>query len=113
MNINYSINSEHAGKFIGLLVLGVLYSIENKVISIDEAEGFIFKPSTAKILREVLRSRELTDVIDSGCELENIADLIPDDLSGSIKVLIHQTLEFIRNAPEIGRLVDKEITVIK
>ncbi|VCV45924.1 hypothetical protein BANRA_02424 [Escherichia coli] len=47
MRIDYSISNEHAEKFISLLVLGVLYSIE-KAISIDEAEGFIFKPSTSK-----------------------------------------------------------------
>ncbi|WP_352066519.1 DUF3969 family protein [Escherichia coli] len=48
MRIDYSISNEHAEKFISLLVLGVLYSIEKKAISIDEAEGFIFKPSTSK-----------------------------------------------------------------
>ncbi|QKX43702.1 DUF3969 family protein [Escherichia coli] len=58
MRIDYSISNEHAEKFISLLVLGVLYSIEKKAISIDEAEGFIFKPSTSKTLNAASHSKK-------------------------------------------------------
>ncbi|EJE0538432.1 DUF3969 domain-containing protein, partial [Escherichia coli] len=36
----------------------------------DEAEGFIFKPSTSKTLNATSHSKNLIDIIDSGCELE-------------------------------------------
>ncbi|MCW3382303.1 DUF3969 family protein [Escherichia coli] len=112
MRIDYSISNEHAEKFISLLVLGVLYSIE-KAISIDEAEGFIFKPSTSKTLNAASHSKNLIDIIDSGCELEDISSIIPENLSGNIDKLINQTLDFIRGAPDFGGAVDKEIILVK
>ncbi|EPP3206241.1 DUF3969 family protein, partial [Salmonella enterica subsp. enterica serovar Catumagos] len=87
MRFNYSIDNEHAEKFISLLVLGVLYSIKEKAISIDEAEVFIFTPSTSRILNEAGYSNALVDIIDSGCELEDVADLIPERLTDNVKDL--------------------------
>ncbi|HBA7198233.1 TPA: DUF3969 family protein [Escherichia coli] len=113
MRIDYSISNEHAEKFISLLVLGVLYSIEKKQYLIDEAEGFIFKPSTSKTLNAASHSKNLIDIIDSGCELEDISSIIPENLSGNIDKLINQTLDFIRGAPDFGGAVDKEIILVK
>ncbi|EON4790267.1 DUF3969 family protein [Escherichia coli] len=113
MRIDYSISNEHAEKFISLLVLGVLYSIEKKQYHIDEAEGFIFKPSTSKTLNAASHSKNLIDIIDSGCELEDISSIIPENLSGNIDKLINQMLDFIRGAPDFGGAVDKEIILVK
>ncbi|HIA7134709.1 TPA: DUF3969 family protein [Escherichia coli] len=37
-------------------------------------------------------SKNLIDIIDSGCELEDISSIIPENLSGNIDKLINQTL---------------------
>ncbi|EFF3068176.1 DUF3969 family protein [Escherichia coli] len=79
----------------------------------DEAEGFIFKPSTSKTLNAASQSKNLIDIIDSGCELEDISSIIPENLSGNIDKLINQTLDFIRGAPDFGGAVDKEIILVK
>ncbi|HFO6297049.1 TPA: DUF3969 family protein, partial [Escherichia coli] len=47
-------------------------------------------------------SKNLIDIIDSGCELEDISSIIPENLSGNIDKLINQTLNFIRGAPDFG-----------
>ncbi|MCD9171197.1 DUF3969 family protein, partial [Escherichia coli] len=39
-------------------------------------------------------SKNLIDIIDSGCELEDISSIIPENLSGNIDKLINQTLDF-------------------
>lgn len=58
-------------------------------------------------------SKNLIDIIDSGCELEDISSIIPENLSGNIDKLINQTLDFIRGAPDFGGAVDKEIILVK
>lgn len=50
MRLNYSISDKQASKFISFLTLGVLTALDKNLISIDEAEGFIFKPYLAKLL---------------------------------------------------------------
>lgn len=57
-------------------------------------------------------SKNLIDIIDSGCELEDISSIIPENLSGNIDKLINQTLDFIRGAPDFGGAVDKEIILV-
>ncbi|MBH0368992.1 DUF3969 family protein [Salmonella enterica] len=113
MRFNYSIDNEHAEKFISLLALGVLYSIKEKAISIDEAEVFIFTPSTSSILNEAGYSNALVDIIDSGCELEDVADLIPERLTDNVKDLISKTLSLIRASDYIAGTIDKKINLIE
>lgn len=111
MKLNYKINQGDADKFIGFLTLGVLYCLENKIISIDEAEGFIFKPYVHDLLGKINSSNELVNVIKLGCELEDIESLMPDRLQDNINDLFNRTLSMIENSREIGRLVDKDITL--
>ncbi|MBA3113658.1 DUF3969 family protein [Salmonella enterica] len=111
MRFNYSIDNEHAEKFISLLVLGVLYSIKEKAISIDEAEIFVFTPSTSRILSEAGYSKALVDIIDYGCELEDVSDLIPERLTDNVEGLISQTLSLIRARDYIAGTIDKKISI--
>lgn len=111
MRFNYSIDSEHAEKFISLLVLGTLYSIKDEAMSIDEAEVFIFTPSTSRILSEAGYSSALVDIIDYGCELEDVADLIPERLTDNVKNLISQTLSLIRARDYVPGTIDKKINI--
>ncbi|MDC9591704.1 DUF3969 family protein [Xenorhabdus sp. XENO-10] len=118
MELNYRIEGKHAGKFISFLILGVLHSLDKKLISIKEAEGFIFMPYVSKVLKKVKVSDALSDVdtiaeiIDAACELENVERIIPDTLSDSINELIEETLLVIKNSKKIGRGVHKEVKVI-
>ncbi len=111
MRFSYSIDNEHAEKFISLLVLGVLHSIKEKAMSIDEAEVFIFTPSVSRILSEAGYSSALVDIIDYGCELEDVADLIPERLTDNVKELIFQTLSLIRVSEYIAGATDKKISI--
>lgn len=111
MKLSYKINQGHADKFVGFLTLGVLYCLEKGIISIDEAEGFIFKPYVSRLLKEMKSPEELINIIELGCELEDIESLLPDRLPDNISELFNQTFSMIKNSKGIGRLVDKEITL--
>ncbi|MDC9591518.1 DUF3969 family protein [Xenorhabdus sp. XENO-10] len=111
MKLYYSIEQKHAEKFVGLLILGVLYAVDKKLLSIDEAEGFIFQPHVIDSLKKLKTSDDLIEIIISGCELENIERLVPEHMPESINDLMQRTASVIRNSDEIGRLVEKEIKV--
>ncbi|MDC9590371.1 MULTISPECIES: DUF3969 family protein [Xenorhabdus] len=118
MDFNYRIQDKHAGKFVSFVILGVLYSLDKELISIEEAEGFIFMPYIAKLLKKTKVSDALSDVdalveiIETGCQLEDIESIRPAFLSESINALIEETLSVIKNSKEVGRLVNKEVNVL-
>ncbi|OTA14331.1 hypothetical protein Xvie_03792 [Xenorhabdus vietnamensis] len=112
MRLNYNIQDKHAEKFISFLILGVLHSLDKGLISIEEAEGFIFMPSTCAPLKEIKASDALIDIIETGCQLEDVESLLPEKLSECVNKMIEDTLSVIKNNKEIGRLVKKRIKVI-
>lgn len=111
MKFCYNIDEQYAKKFISFLALGVLTALEKKLISIDEAEGYIFKPSLVNSLEEMNSPEELIDIINLGCELEDVESLIPAQLQASITELIQKTITVISQSEGFGRLVNKEIKI--
>ncbi|EST57329.1 DUF3969 family protein [Proteus hauseri] len=112
MKFCYNIDEKYANKFISFLALGVLTALEKKLISVDEAEGYIFKPSLVNLLKEINATDELINIINLGCELEDIESLIPEKLPSNIQDLLNKTLSVIKQTDDFGRLVDKEIKVL-
>lgn len=111
MNLNYEIDKLYSEKFIALFALGILHSLQNKTISIDEAEGFIFTPSTSSILYSAGYANELIEIINEGVSLDDYSDLVPELLPEKLRELISRTERFIHEAPDFGREVEKNVVV--
>ncbi|OCG24544.1 hypothetical protein A9G45_09295 [Gilliamella sp. HK2] len=111
MKLYYSIDKEQSEKFVDLFLLGTLYALKNKVISIDEAEGFIFTPKVSKLLSQNNFTNDLSNLIIDGCELEDYESLLPDKLDDRIDELIVNVINMIRKQPEFGRLINKNISI--
>ncbi|OCG20122.1 MULTISPECIES: DUF3969 family protein [unclassified Gilliamella] len=111
MKLCYSIDKEQAEKFIDLFLLGTLFALKKKLISIDEAEGFIFKPKIANLLSQNKFTNELSSLIMDGCELEDYESLLPDKLENRIDELLVNLVNMIKNQSEFGRTVNKNITI--
>ncbi|MDI9093423.1 DUF3969 family protein [Providencia rettgeri] len=112
MRLNYSISDKQASKFISFLTLGVLTALDKNLISIDEAEGFVFKPYLAKFLEQIDSDEKLIEIINLGCELEDVECLIPEQLQASIEELIQKTITVISQNEDFDRLIDKEINIV-
>lgn len=112
MRLNYSISDKQASKFISFLTLGVLTALDKNLISIDEAEGFVFKPYLAKFLEQIDSDEKLIEIINIGCELEDVECLIPEQLQASIEELIQKTITVISQNEDFDRLIDKEINIV-
>jgi hypothetical protein len=113
MKLCYSIDDKQASKFISFLTLGVLTALDRNLISIDEAEGFIFKPYLAKLLEQMGSEEKLIDIINIGCELDDVASLYPEDLDVQIKDLLDKTLSVISHSEDLGRLIDREVKIVE
>ncbi|MDC9591740.1 DUF3969 family protein [Xenorhabdus sp. XENO-10] len=105
MKLSYSLHEKHAAKFFNFLILGVLYAVDKKLISIDEAEGYIFKPNLHKLLKKLNASKELIEVAKLGCELDDVADIAPEHYQESLDEMIEKALSAIQDSEEVGRAV--------
>ena len=89
MKIQYT-NKIVTEKAISITLLGVLEAIKGKSISIDEAQAFIFSPRIVTMFRKAGVAHNVLEIIEKGCELEDIELLIPEELD---KVIENMVLE--------------------
>ncbi|MBO1916064.1 DUF3969 family protein [Providencia rettgeri] len=52
------------------------------------------------------------EIINLGCELEDVECLIPEQLQASIEELIQKTITVISQNEDFDRLIDKEINIV-
>lgn len=84
-------------KIILISLIGTLESLKNNILSIDEAEKFLFSPHMIGRLRNKNCNIRIIDILEKGCELEDVASLIPEKLYKIINELEQEALEVIRH----------------
>lgn len=90
-------------KIILITIIGVLESLENGALTIDEAEKYLFSPHTVRKLYEKKCSLKIIRVIEKGCELEDIASLIPESLSKVIGEIKHEAIGILNSYEEFNK----------
>ena len=63
---------ETAEKFLLIGIIGILEALESNVISLNEAENICFSPYIQKKLKEKKCNPEILEIVERGCELEDI-----------------------------------------
>lgn len=86
-------------KLILLVNLGVLYSLKNDYININEAEYFLYTPYMLRLLKENNCSIDLIDIIHRGTELEDLEGL-NIDFKGEVDKMFKMCESMIKNFPE-------------
>lgn len=100
MNINISISGKsESERLISIIQLGLLSALEKQIISIEEAEGYLFSPYTAQKLEMYGLSKQVIDIVWEGCELEDIQSLLPEKLLPVITRIKEQVLSNISTIP--------------
>lgn len=112
MSLICTIENKYADKFMAILLSGVLHSLERGTVTIDESELLVFSPFISRILRKNGCDKELIDIIDHGCELEDIESLLPERLETVIQELILQTNDFIYTKTDDYPLSDEMENVV-
>lgn len=89
--------SENDEKIILINIVGILEAIKNDKLLIDEAEKFLFSPYMVGKLRIKKCNESIIDILERGCELEDIVSLIPNKLSKTIDELENMALGLMKN----------------
>ena len=84
-------------KIFLLTIVGSLIALQSDVITIDEAEKALFSPYMVKKLRAKCCDEKIISLIKEGCELEDIASLIPEIYSDTINEMKEDALKLISN----------------
>lgn len=105
MDIVFSngIMSENDEKFILVSLLGIIEALKNDSLAIDEAEKILFSPHMVNKLQTGKCNEKIINIIEKGCELEDVASLIPDKLLKIINELEQETLEILQEYPRFNK----------
>lgn len=105
MDIVFSngIMSENDEKLVLVSLLGIIAALKDNSLTIDEAEKFLFSPHMVNKLQIGKCNKKIINIIEKGCELEDIASLIPDKLLKSIDELEQETLEILKEYPRYNK----------
>lgn len=94
-NVCFKTNKVDDIKILLISMIGVLVAIKEKKMSIEESEKFIFSPYFIQKVKESCDEEQLIDILERGCELEDIESLLPDRLEYNIQILIDKTLNLL------------------
>ena len=87
-------------KIILLSIIGSLDAIKEEAVSIDEIEKFLFSPHIYHKLKQKGYSGDILQIIEEGCELEDIFSLLPDKFDGVIDNMRRKSLLLLKNYEE-------------
>lgn len=80
-------NKEDANRLILVTAIGLLDALEKKLLKINECQQYLFSPYSISILEKEGLEKKVIEIVELGCELEDVESLYPDDLNSEIKKL--------------------------
>ncbi len=100
MQLNLSvIKKNEAERLILVSLIGLLDSLEKQLLTLEDCENYLFSPYTVSILEEKGISEKVIEIVELGCELEDIQSLMPDRLKEEVNTLKLQAYECLREVP--------------
>ena len=84
-------------RLISIINLGICTALESGVLTLEEAESYLYSPYTIEQLEKLGVAQKLIDLVHLGTELEDIKSLLPDKLDSSIEEIKVETIEFLKS----------------
>ncbi len=98
MELNVSIKTkDDIERFILIANIGMMAAIKEGVISIEEAENYLYSPYSVERVRSLGINEDVIKLVELGCELEDVESLIPDKLNNSIDEISIKSTELLRS----------------
>jgi hypothetical protein len=94
-------------RLVAILSLGLCSAIKHEVINIDEAEHILYSPFTIKKLTEIGSHQEIIELIHAGTELEDLASLLPKELSKTLSQIEGKTLKLLSTSSKTNPQLEK------
>ena len=89
-------------KKVLIKIIGVLESLSYNAITITEGEKYIFSPKNSKRLINMNCNKDIIDIIEECCELEDIESLIPEKLNQNINSLKLKSIKVLKSYDKFG-----------
>lgn len=89
-------------KILLVSLVGTINSLKNNAISIDEAEKFLFSPYMIKFLKDKKCNEDIVNIIELGCELEDIISLIPDKFNNILENMNNKSIDLLKQYEEFN-----------
>lgn len=88
MKLKLSVNKKYQANIMVLVsIIGLLDSLKDGILSIDECEQYLFSPYSLDVLRRKGIDKRIIDIVHLGTELEDVESLRPEHLSTEIQEL--------------------------
>jgi hypothetical protein len=88
---------------IAELGLGIVVSLQNGEMSIEQAEGELFNLDNLQAIRKRRLSPQLVELFDWGMQLEDVAELAPANLPGNYRTMSRLAERVIQQSWRKGR----------
>ncbi|ENE0104531.1 DUF3969 family protein [Escherichia albertii] len=95
MELICTIDNKYVDKFMRILLSGILQSLKEGAITIDESELLVFRPFISSLMQRNGCDGKLVHIIDLGCELEDIESQVPETFEAVIQSLMTKTSDYI------------------
>lgn len=79
-------------KILLIQIIGALEAMQRGSITITEGEKYIFSPRSVNKYKEARYSDNIINLIERGCELEDIESLLPNKISSSMEEIKEDAL---------------------
>lgn len=79
-------------KVLVISILGILDALYEKKITIIESQKYLFSPYIIDKLVNLKCKKEIVELIEKGCELEDVESLVPNKLDDNIFILRKEAL---------------------
>lgn len=83
-----------------IIIVGLMESLLNKSITIEDAEGALFTPYSYGVFNDLKVNPELLELILDGTELEDIESLVPEELDNEIKKMKDKAVALLSDLPK-------------
>lgn len=114
MNLNLSVNElNEANRMILISTIGLLEALENKKLTINDCQNYLFSPYSLNILQEKGIDANIIELVELGCELEDISSLLPKKLQAAISDIKNKALYLLdqvspsENPYEVKKWLDR------
>lgn len=99
-------NPEEIERFVLIIIVGLLNSLQHNVISIEDTECRFFSPYTYNMLKKMNVKKDIVELVMDGCLLEDFDSIISDKLDNEIIRIKEKALSLLNKHKNVRSNVD-------
>ncbi|WP_316338448.1 DUF3969 family protein [Clostridium sp.] len=88
-------NKNEIERFLLINIIGIMDSLKEELITIDECEIYLFSPYSINKLCELKINNEIISLLEEGTELEDVESLVPEKLKSTIDNLKFRAIDLL------------------